>query len=143
MFLLPEINVPIPLSHDEVCKMGDWGGGCCKACPNHHLGGCMERKGQPERGGGGNADSHTHSSWVLVRDGEEEGITLPAAGNKTERVCCPLRLQPFLLHQFRGPKTEPRGPTGKVILFTRQKKKTPTTILTLTGNVGLEGTKCM
>lgn len=35
----------------------------------------MERRGQPERGGGRNVDSHTHSSWVLLRDGEEEGVT--------------------------------------------------------------------
>lgn len=78
MFLLPERNVPIPLSQDEVCKAGDWGGGCC---PN--LGGSMERRGQPERRDGRNAGSRAHSSWVLLRDGEEE------------RVCCPPRLQPL------------------------------------------------
>lgn len=84
MFLLLERNHLIPLSHNKVCKMGDWGGGCCKARPNHRLEGCTERRGQPERGGGGNADSDTHSSWVLLRDGEEEGVALPAAGNKTK-----------------------------------------------------------
>lgn len=31
----------------------------------------MERRGTPERGGGRKADLHTHSSWVLLRDGEE------------------------------------------------------------------------
>lgn len=35
----------------------------------------MERRGTPERGGGRKADLHTHSSWVLLRDGEEEGVT--------------------------------------------------------------------
>lgn len=35
----------------------------------------MERRGKPERGGGRKADFHTHSSWVLLRDGEEEGVT--------------------------------------------------------------------
>lgn len=51
MFLLLERKLLIPLSHNEICKMGDWGGGCCKACPNHYLQGCTERRGQPERRG--------------------------------------------------------------------------------------------
>lgn len=141
MFLLPERNVPIPLSHDEVCKAGDWGGGCCKACPN--LGGSMERRGQPERRGGRNAGSHTHSSWVLLRDREEEGVTLPAAGNKTERVCCPPRLQPFLLHQFREPKNEPRGPNRESNTIYKMEKKPQHIFSFQPGMLGWRGQKCM
>lgn len=66
----------------------------------------MERRGQSERGGGRNADSHTHSSWVLLRDGEEEGVTCL---QQEVRVCCPLRLQPFLLSQFKRALEQTEG----------------------------------
>lgn len=101
-------------------KSAKWGTGeGAAARPAPTIACKVARKGEDNlRGGGGNADSHTHSSWVLLRDGEEEGVTLPAAGNKT--VCCPLRLQPS---QFRGPNNEPEGPTGKLILSMRWKKK--------------------
>lgn len=66
----------------------------------------MGRRGEPERGGGRKVDSHTHSSWVLLRDGEKESY-LSAAGNI--RVCCPFRLQPFLLSQFKGALKETEG----------------------------------
>lgn len=69
MFLLPERNVPIPLSHDEVCKRGGWGGAAVRPCPSHHLGGGMERRGQPEGGGGRKVDCHTHIQLL----GDAEG----------------------------------------------------------------------
>lgn len=115
MFLLPERNVPIPLSRDEVCKMGDWGGAAVRPAPT--IAWEVPWRGQPERGGGRNADSHTHSSWVLLRDAEEEGVTCLQQEIKLKDCC------PSCCTSSRQPKNEPRGPTGKVILFTRWKEK--------------------
>lgn len=143
MFLLPERNIPIPLSCDEVWKSGDWGGGSGKACPNHCLGGPTERRGQPERGGGRNADSHTHISWVLLRDGEEEGVTCwPKKIKQKEFDALSVAALPTVSVQESSRVN--RG-SNKVILFTRWggKNPNPTSILLLMRNVGLEGTKCM
>lgn len=100
MFLLPGSNAPIPLSHNGVCKTGDRGGRCCNVCPSHHLGGPMEWRGQPERGGGRNTRLPDTQLLGATRDGEEEGVTCLQPQVK-QRVCRLLSLQPFLLHQFK------------------------------------------
>lgn len=71
----------------------------------------MERRGQPERGGGRKADSHTHSSWVLLRDGEEEGVT--CLQQEINQRLLSFRLQPFLLSQFKRALEQTGVPQAK------------------------------
>ena len=123
MFLLPGTNIPTPLSRDEACKTGDWGGGCGKACPRRRRGGPRERRGHL-RGGGRSADCPAHSARLCRRTrGGRRSPARSAEPSRTEGVRCPLRLQPFLPRRFGGPRNEPRGPNGKVTLFTGWEKK--------------------
>lgn len=96
----------------------------------------MERRGQPERGGGRKADLHTHSSWVLLRDGEEEGVTCLQQEYKFAAFS---GCSPSYYPSSREPLNKLRGSTGKAILFTRWKRNLK--FLILTRNVRLNGGK--
>lgn len=108
MFLLPERNVPIPLSHDEVCKTGRLGRGCCKAMlqssPGRWHG--KERTAWGRRWEKGGLP-YTHTApgccWGMGR----RKVLPVCSWNKT--VCCPFRLQPFLLSQIRRALEQTEG----------------------------------
>lgn len=114
---------------------GGLGRGCCKACPNHRLGGPVERTTWERRW---KKRRLPYAQLLGATEGCRGGRGyLPAAGNKTER------LLPFLLHQFKAAQEWTQGSHRQSNTIYKMERKTPTTVLILTRSVGLEGTKCM
>lgn len=98
----------------KFAKWGGWGGGCSKAMPQSSPGRShgKEKTTWERRWKKGGLPS---TQLLGAAEGWGGGrCYLSAAGNTT--VCCPFRLQPFLLSQFKGALKQTEG-------FHRQSRK--------------------